>query len=277
MEAAVYSRFVELAYTVGGIVLEPGKDRIVGARIASRMRALGLASAEQYLDYLHADGSGEELRHLVDALVTNYTWFARDPEDFDALAGHVRALVDGGRRRVRIWSAACATGEEPYSMAFSVADLVDAFDLDLKILATDVSSRALEHASRAVYDDAAMKSLDAQQRSRFFEPRQIRTAPRRWAVKPALRKTVLFRRCNLTHLPLPLQGPLDVVFCRNVMIYFDAAQRQALLDEIERLLAPGGLLVIGKSETLIGVRSGLRRVEHSVYRREPLRAGDNTP
>jgi chemotaxis protein methyltransferase CheR len=174
--------------------------------------------------------------------------------------------ADRGARRVRLWCAAAATGEEPWTLAVTLAEALGARGIDWKILATDISTRALATAQEAKYRAHQLGNVAAPVRNRYFEAAEG-GAEKLLAVRQELRAQVMFRRLNLAKPPFPLRGGLDAVFCRNVMIYFDQPVRQALISEIEKLLKPGGLLFIGHSETLNGVRSQFTMVDPAVYRK----------
>jgi chemotaxis protein methyltransferase CheR len=169
---------------------------------------------------------------------------------------------------VRLWCAASATGEEPYTLAITLAEALQDQAVDWKILASDISVRALKSASLGRYEAARIARVPKELQRKYFTP--LPKAPDgepMSEVKPELRQRILFRRINLATPPFPMKGGLDFVFCRNVMIYFDNAVRQRLISEVERLLRPGGLLVVAHSETLNGVNSRLKTVCPSVYRK----------
>ena len=266
MQPRHFRRFCEIAYSRAGILLKEGKESLVAARVAKRMRALGLSSEKDYLDHLDAEGAEEELVNFLDAISTNFTGFFREPDHFTALDELVRERIAAGRRRLRIWSAASSSGEEPYTIAITVAEALEQTgcrSLDHRILATDISTRVLARARAGVYTEHALGPVDRGLRSRHFTRRV--NGQRLFEVKDALKESVVFKRLNLSTPPFPMRGPLDVVFCRNVMIYFDRRVRQALVAEIERLLAPDGVLFTGHAETLAGIDTGLRAVRPSVY------------
>ncbi len=266
MTPHLFKRFCSIAYDRAGIHLQDGKQALVAARVAKRMRVLGVATEQQYLDYLEGDQTGAELVGFLDAISTNFTSFFREPEHFDLLADLVQRRAAQGRRTLRFWSAASSTGQEPYSMAMTVAESLQSTAVDWRLLATDISTRVLDQAKAAVYEQTALANVPRGMRARYFvavEPAQ--KGSETLQVHPTLRSRVVFKRLNLSQPPFPMQGPLDAVFCRNVMIYFDQAVRQRLVAEIERLLAPDGLLCIGHAETLTGLTTGFRALSPSVY------------
>ena len=269
MEPQLFQRFAALAYEKAGISIKPGKEALVSARIAKRLRALSLPDAESYLTHLEEDGSGEELTRFLDVISTHFTSFFREPDHFQLLEAELARLVEAGQRRLRIWSAASSTGEEPYTIAMTALGVKGVQALDLKILATDISTDTLRQAAEGCYAAARMEPVPQALRARWFTCKRDPQEPTAevWEAKPELKSRVAFRRLNLAEPPFPMVGPFDVVFCRNVLIYFDQPTRQRLISAIESLLRPGGLLCIGHTETLTGVRSAFKMQRPSVFRR----------
>jgi chemotaxis protein methyltransferase CheR len=267
MDNKVFDQLCAIAYREAGIHLKAGKEALVAARVAKRLRALGLASEREYLRHLESDGSGEELVSFLDAISTNFTSFMREREHFDLLATWAKQSRVHARGQVRVWCAAAATGEEPYTIAITLLDALEGRKADIKILATDISTKALAAATEGRYVAKTVEPLSAAQRARHFEKSGSKANGATFAVRSEVKQHIVFRRLNLSTPPFPMRGPLDVVFCRNVMIYFDGKTRQGLVSEIERLLAPGGLLFTGHSETLAGIRTGLLGIRPSIYRK----------
>lgn len=264
MDKSVFDRFRTLVYQQSGIALSDGKEALVSARVARRMRALGIADYGAYLRRITDDPGGEEVVHLIDAIATNVTSFYREAVHFGYLAETARAQWERGRRRFRFWSTACSTGEEPYTMAMTLLEALDGRPADVRILATDISTRVLDRCREGIYPADKVQSIPTALRERYFLPvRGNGTCA--YAAGPALRRLVVFRRLNLSSPPFPLRGPLDGVFCRNVMIYFDRPVRAALLAEIHRLLRPGGFLAVGHAESLTGTMCSLQVVKPSIY------------
>jgi len=271
METALFKRFCELTYEKSGITLKPGKEALVEARVAKRQRALRIGSQKAYLEYLESDDSGEELVSFLDAISTNYTHFFREKSHFEVLTKETESWLLQGAARIRIWCAASSTGEEPYSLIVTMLEALSGADVDFKLLATDISTRVLEKASAGVYTPEQLSPIGKPLRLKYFNRIGKRDSEgEAYEIKPEARRRVVFKRLNLSTPPFPMAGPLDAVFCRNVMIYFDQAVRQGLVSEIERLLKPGGLLCIGHSETLTGIRSTLKLEQPSVYRKPAL-------
>lgn len=255
MDQKTFSRLRDIVYEESGISLSPAKRALLMARTAKRVRALGLTGYDDYLCSLEDDESGAELVEFLDAVSTNVTSFFREPEHFDVVRSFVDESLGRGRTRLRMWSAGCASGEEPYSLAMTVLDAAGERPLDARILATDINTHTLETARRGEYSDGKARSIPIKLRHRYLKRRGSRD-DRTWVVGEELRRVVLLRRMNLSRPPFPMTGPLDVVFCRNTMIYFDQQVRRQLLGEFHRLLRPGGLLIVGHAESLAS-RSGL--------------------
>ncbi|NUQ00314.1 MAG: protein-glutamate O-methyltransferase [Armatimonadetes bacterium] len=264
-DTVAFRRLRELIQQQSGIELPGNKEALLAARLASRMRALGLISYHDYLAHVTADPGGEELVHLLDAVTTNVTSFYREPVHYRLLERQARRWVAAGASRLRLWSAACASGEEPYTLGMVLAETLG-YGVDWRILATDLSTRALRRAQEGCYSASRLTALPATLRQRYFQPAPS-NGPRQWQVVPALRERVAFRRLNLASPPFPLRGGLDVVFCRNVMIYFDQATRRKLIDELVRLLKSDGLLCVGHAESLAGLTGSLTPLEPSAYAR----------
>ena len=265
MEPRVFRQIADIVYQRAGICLKEGKEALVSARLSKRMRALGLVSHREYLHHLQGDGSGEELVQLLDAISTNVTSFFREKQHFDFLADAVKGWVGEGQRRFRFWSSACSSGEEPYTLSMVVQEALKGVDtFDLRILATDISTRILQRSLAGQYGEEKVKTVPPGLRSAWFD-RSGSSGSYRYTVKPALRRVLTFKRLNLSVTPFPMNGPMDAVFCRNVMIYFDNPVRKRLLDEIYRLLKPGGYLFVGHAESLTGMVSSFRSVLPSIY------------
>ena len=253
-----------------GINLHQGKKELVKARLTKRLRRLGLASFDDYIDYVRSDQSGAELVRMLDALCTNLTHFFREEQHFQYLGGQVlpqlATKVAGSARKLRIWSAGCASGEEAYSIAITVAEnLPDLLLWDVGILATDLSSSAMKIARKGVYDAKRLETVHPEWWTKYFDV--LDSSPRRlYRVKNSLRSMTHFDRLNLME-SWPMRGSFDVIFCRNVMIYFDKQTQADLINRFWQLLSPGGTLFIGHSESLAGIQHSFRYVQPTVYER----------
>ena len=264
LDRKMFEKFRDLIYEKSGITLGEQKEALVSARIGKRMRALGLTSYEDYFKCLVNKDSDQELVHMLDAISTNVTSFYREPDHFTLLEELLALWRDEGQQRFRIWSAASSTGEEPYTIAMVMHEVLGSRPPDMRILATDISTRVLEKCCTGIYDKDKLRTVPAAMRERYFTRTGTRENPQ-FAVKDTLKRLLTFRRLNLSTPPFPRKGPLDVVFCRNVMIYFDNQVRNRLLGEIYRLLKPGGYLMVGHAESLTGMMSNFKSVRPSVY------------
>lgn len=263
LDQGTFERIRDIVYARSGIVLKDDKATLVAGRLGKRLRDLGLNAPSDYLRYLESDVSGQELTNLLDAISTNVTYFFREPDHFDLISQLHSRWVAAGQRRFRYWSAASSSGEEPYTLAMTLHSLgVD--KLNLKILATDISTSILERAIAGVYPAKAVAEIPPQLLMRYFS-KLGSGLDASYEVKDELRALLTFRHLNLAIFPSPLHGPLDMILCRNVMIYFDQALRSKLVNEFARLLKPGGCLIISHSESLVGIDVDLKMVRPSVY------------
>jgi chemotaxis protein methyltransferase CheR len=252
-----------LMYDNVGIVLKESKRVLVEARVNRRLRQLKLRSYSDYVRLLNSADGPAELVHLIDAITTNVTHFFRESDHFDFLERQAAEWLDEGRRRFRFWSAGCSTGEEPYSLAMMLRRVRGMENADMRILATDVSTRVLQKAMAGTYRLSKVDVVPDRYRQNSFVPVSDTHA----SVSDALRRDVMYRRLNLNVTPYPIKGLFDAVLCRNVMIYFDRGLRERIVTEAHRLLALGGYLVVGHAETLIGMDCKFEFVQPSIYRK----------
>ena len=254
IEPQEYRRIAALVREVAGISLSDGKTALVQARLTKRLRALGIQSFRDYCALIESDDEAalDERQELITAITTNVTQFFREPHHFETLRTRVLPpLIQRAERggRVRIWSAGCSSGQEPYSIALTLLALApDVGRHDVRILATDLDRAVLATASRGVYPEAAVKVIPAPQRKAHFEP--VRTEDETlYSVGTAPRALIRFRQLNLT-ADWPMKGGFDVIFCRNVMIYFDSSTETMALRRFAELLPAGGWLFVGHSERI---------------------------
>lgn len=257
-----FQRLSQMVYRHCGINLHEGKRQLVQARLAKRMRDGRFQTTGDYIDHVIADQTGDELTSLIDVLSTNLTSFFRERAHFDFLTN--RFLPDLAKknpgRRLRAWSAGCSTGEEAYTIAMTLLESVP--DWDLKILATDISTRVLRQAKEGVYDPDRVAGIAPALRAKYFASRPGQ--PGKHQVAAAARNLVSFRYLNLM-AQWPFKGPFDFIFCRNVMIYFDKPTQETLVQRYWDCLSPGGVLFTGHSESLTGISHRFRYVEPSIY------------
>jgi len=251
-----------------GIMVRPEKRQMLCSRLEKRVRALGLSGFADYCDYLESDLGPVEIAELVNAVTTNLTHFFRERHHFDHLAKHalpaVMRRLDAERsRRLRIWSAGCSTGQEPYSLAMTLlAQVSGVQSWDARILATDIDSSVIDHAITGQYSADQADGVPESYRKRFC--RRLRDDALEMAED--LRRYIAFKPLNLVE-PWPVSGPFQIIFCRNVVIYFDKPTQATLFDRFANLMPIGGWLYIGHSESLFKVTERLRLIGNTIYQK----------
>ncbi|MEH3124209.1 MAG: chemotaxis protein CheR [Sphingomonas phyllosphaerae] len=264
-----FERISRYIYQQAGIRLPPAKLTMIEGRLRRRVRATRRATLNDYCAWLfdgdHLDGEKE---HLLNAVTTNKTDFFREPKHFDYLQQQaLPAMRAEGRQRLRVWSAACSTGAEPYTIAM----LLDTYARehggpDYGILATDLDTEVLAVARRGIYPSVLLDPVPPALRGRYvLRPRDAARDEVR--IAPELRAAVGFARMNLMDDHYPVGAPMDIIFCRNVLIYFDKATQQAVVRRLVSCLRPGGLLFLGHSETITGFDLPLTAVANTVFQR----------
>ncbi len=254
----------DLVRQVTGITLADSKRELVYGRLSRRLRALDLASFRAYRDLLAGPDGEAEMAEFTNAITTNLTSFFRENHHFDYLKEQLQR--PDAPRRLRVWSAGCSTGEEPYSIAMTVAEALPEWQrMDIRILATDLDSEVLARGSAGLYRADRIQPLSPRRRAAFFRATSVDGTPMH-QVDPRLQAMITFRQLNLMHA-LPMSGPLDVIFCRNVVIYFDKDTQRALFERIAKLQRPGDLLFLGHSETLFRVSDAYTLIGKTIYRR----------
>lgn len=251
-----------------GIVLPDVKRTMVYSRLVRRLRALNLSNFTQYCRLLE-EGSEQEIGELINAITTNLTAFFREPHHFDYLRDMVVPELmerNAATRRLRIWSAGCSTGEEPYSIAMVLAECLGMDgDWDWRVLASDLDTAVLAKAERGVYSEERVAGIERARLKRWFL-RGSGGSRGSVKVRSELRDKIHFRQINLME-PLPVRGPLDAVFCRNVVIYFDKDTQRKIFGKFAACMAPRSRLFIGHSETLFRISDAFESVGQTVYRR----------
>jgi chemotaxis protein methyltransferase CheR len=260
-----FEQFRKLAYDEFGLDLRPGKEQLVSARLAKKMRQLRLHSYRDYYRHVVEDTSKEALVAMIDALTTNHTSFFREMAHFEFLKKNIMPALRS-RDRIAIWSAACSTGEEPYSIAFTLLDELGAAALPrIQILGTDISTRVLATAQRGAYPAERFQGAPPQQLRNY-----LLRGEGQWKswylVKKEIRSAVTFRRLNLME-KISHPSPFPVIFCRNVMIYFDRPTQQSVVQRLSEHLEPGGYLLIGHAESLNSIQHSLEYVRPAIYRK----------
>ena len=283
ISAKEFALFRDLIHRESGIFLSEAKKALVVGRLGRRLRELGLSSLGAYYRLL-AEGDEQERMRMLDCICTNETHFFREPRQFEFLEQQVfpewAARAAAGRpRRIRAWSAACSTGEEPYSLAMTLlARFPPSSGWTLEILASDLSTRALDQARAGLWSVDKAREIP----ERYLKAFMLRgRGPQEGVMKagPEIRSLLRFQRVNLNQDRYPVPGAFDLVFCRNVLIYFDVASKAGVVHRLLDQLAPGGYLFLGHAESLTGLSDRGRSVGPTVYvrAREPIRTGPKEP
>jgi chemotaxis protein methyltransferase CheR len=272
LSAEAYELIARLVYERSRIRLGPDKQALVAGRLAKRLRQLGLGSFDEYCRLLQSGAGEKEISPLVDAISTNHTHFFREPAHLDYLRDRVLPTyaprLIQQRAPLRVWSAACSSGEEPYTIAIVLAEYVRKHGaMAWSIEASDISTRILAQARAGIYPADRVKLPAPDLLPRYFQ-KGVGDNAGRYRVKEALRQAITFHQLNLLQGAYPVAPDQHVIFCLNVMIYFDQETQQQLVTRLTAQLAPGGCFIVGHSESLLGVRHALKQVGPAIYRRE---------
>lgn len=264
-QAEDFQRIAAILHDEAGIALSESKATLVYSRLAKRLRSLGLESFRDYCALVAGAGGADERQQMIAALTTNVTRFFREPHHFEHLKTVVLPpLLQEAKRggQVRIWSAGCSSGEEPYSIALTILSLLpEAAELDVRVLATDIDTHVLARAREGAYGSSSMLQIPGDLRSRWF-----RQQGDRWVVADPLRRLVTFNELNLMG-DWPMRRTYQAIFCRNVVIYFEEATQARVFSRFVPLMAPGARLYLGHSERLVGDAAGRLQSEGvTIYR-----------
>ncbi len=267
---ADFERIKTIIYRKAGINLADSKKQLVYSRLVRRLRALKLSDFSQYLRYL--ESTSDEQEEFINALTTNLTSFFRESHHFQVLTDFVQNRSASGKK-IRIWCAASSTGEEPYSIAMTLVEAFGRYDPPAEIVASDIDSNVLREASAGIYPLTRIEGLTNEQKKQFFLRGKGSNAGKARVVEP-LRRLIEFKKINLLDETWPLNGPFDVIFCRNVMIYFDKPTQLRLLERMTRLLTPDGIYIAGHSESFSQATHLVKLVGKTTYRlADPMRRG----
>jgi chemotaxis protein methyltransferase CheR len=262
LKAPIFEKFRRMAYDQFGLNLTETKHPLVAARLGKKLRELKLPSFEAYYDLVAADRTGESLIALIDALSTNHTSFLREASHFNFLVDQVLPHLRK-RASIDIWSAPCSTGEEPYSIAVTMLEHLGLPPKPaLRIRATDISTRALAVARKGAYGADRLSSMPVPLIRKYF----TQSGPGSFQIRPEIGRMIEFDRGNLIE-PMRAARAFPIIFCRNVMIYFDKPTQERTVQNLSQFLEPGGYLLIGHSESLMGVRHSLEYVQPAIYRK----------
>ena len=257
-----FDKIASMLYAAAKITLQAGKEELVKSRLQKRLLQLGLPGFDEYIRLVNKDPA--ELYRMVDMLTTNKTSFFRENLHFDFL--RQRVLPQLSNSRVRIWSAGCSSGEEAYSIAMVIKDFFGDDFGDARVLATDLSERVLAKARAGIYEHDSMCDIPQKFVTRYFDCVELQK-PRRYCVRQSLRSLISFAPLNLM-CDWPMRGPFDVIFCRNVMIYFDKPTQEILVNRFFDLLSPGGYLFVGHSESLAGFATDFKYIQPAIHLKE---------
>jgi chemotaxis protein methyltransferase CheR len=272
MSAETFSRFSAFVHSELGIKMPETKKTMLQSRLLKRLRASGKQTFEEYYDYVFSpQGASQELAHMIDVITTNKTEFFREPKHFDcltqtALPELIRLYGTGLRQAAKIWSAGCSTGQEPYTLAMVLNEFAARYPgFEYAILGTDISTRVLEAAQIAIYDHELVAPVSMALRKKYLLQSKNKLK-RTVRIVPELRSRVRFKRLNFIDSDFDVREVMDVIFCRNVLIYFDRPTQEIVLNRLCRHLRPGGYLFLGHSETLNGLDVPLISAGPTIYR-----------
>lgn len=263
----------DLIYKQSGIVLAPHKKIMVQSRLNVRLRTLSLGSFEEYVGRLKKDSlfAKTEMQELINRLTTNKTDFFREMHHFDFLKANFFPEMEaslGAQKVLRIWCSASSTGEEPYSIAISAYDyFANKSGWTIKIMASDIDTQVLNTAKQGIYKADRLEPVSDALKSKHFN--QVVTGDQTtYEAKPHLKSMIEFKQLNLLQHPFPIRDKLDLIFCRNVVIYFDKPTQKAIFSQFEEVLKPFGYLILGHSETMFGISDRFKFLGHTVYQKK---------
>ena len=272
MTSKQFEKFRKFIYDQCGIKLSDAKKTLLEGRLQKRMRRLGMSSFQDYEQYIFSpEGMQEELIQMIDVITTNKTDFFRESNHFDYLVNEaLPALIDingSVYREIRIWSAGCSTGEEPYTMGIVLSEYANKVPgFKFSVLATDISTKVLQHAVSGIYDSSKVVPIPIALKKKYLLKHKDKTK-KIVRIAPELRKQVTFKRLNFMDSSYGIEKPMHIIFCRNVLIYFDRETQERIINKFCKNLVNGGYLFLGHSETLNGLRVSLTQVSPTVYRK----------
>jgi len=268
MSDGEFREVAKIIYAQAGIVLGDHKKELVYSRLARRIRELGLADFKSYMLRLNGNNQNEERSHLINALTTNHTHFFREIHHFEYIQKTVvpkwiARAEKSGSKQLKFWSAASSSGEEPYTLAMTVAHALEGHSgWDWKMLATDIDTKVLQQARLGHYKAETAKGIPPAIRSKYVSP--VKGQPDMINIKDSLKPNITFNQLNL-HGDWPMKGQFDLIFCRNVTIYFDAESKNRLVARFRDYLKPDGVLFLGHSESVLGEKAKYHSVGRTIY------------
>jgi chemotaxis protein methyltransferase CheR len=267
MENELYEKYCKLIYKISGIHLGKNKQTLVEGRIAKRLKAVQMSSYEEYLKFV--SGNVNEQNDMLDVISTNVTHFYREERHFTILHDIIKDLAASGQRKFRVWCAAASSGEEPYTIAMTIKDALAGKEVDLKILASDISRPVLKKFKVGRYPQEALSKLPPHLVTNYMvrDEKHRHNDDTFYSMSEEIKELMIIKRINLSTPPFPMKGGLDIIFIRNVMIYFDDTVKEKLINDAYRLLKPGGYLFIGHSESLSGISHEFKLISPATYRK----------
>jgi len=270
-----FNKFRELIHDKTGINLGDQKRDLVLSRLMKRLRILNIKTFNEYYHYVLEKNNADEITAMINRITTNVTSFFREDHHFRVLRETIlpqllEKKTADKTRKIRIWSAGCSTGQEPFSIAITLADFFQRrLNWDIKILATDLDTDVLCTAEKGVYPESSVSNISPEQLRRYFK-KGIGENKGFYQISDQIKNMVIFRRLNLTTKQFPIRGPLDIIFCRNVIIYFGNELKTQLIKNFNQLLDNNGYLFMGHSESLIAMKENFRYVHNTVYQKAAL-------
>lgn len=267
---ADFSRLSDFIYNEYGIKMPPVKKVMLQSRLQKRLRELDIVSFKDYVDYVFSkEGQDNEVIHMIDVVSTNKTDFFREPVHFDYLANNVipEFLAEAGSRTLKVWSAACSSGEEPYTIAITLSECKEKHPgFDFSIFGTDISTRILKSAIDAIYKEQRIDEIPLTYKRKYFLKSKDRTNPT-VRVVPELRRKISFARLNFMDNSYNVNETFDVIFCRNVLIYFDRETQEKVINKLCQRLKPNGIFFLGHSESITSMQVPLKQIKPTIFRK----------
>ena len=265
MSLGTYQEFQAIIYKLSGIALADSKRALLMNRISKRMRTLKLSTPEQYLSLIQESNS-DEIGRLIDVVSTNTTHFFREEPHFEFLKKLCSEWKQEKKSNIKIWCAASSSGQEPYTISMVLKENLEKSTL-YQLLATDICTDVLLEASKGVYDEQEVSNIPQNYLDQYFELINSDHG-KLFLAKPQIKSQITYKRFNLADFPYPLKGNFDLIFCRNVMIYFDRPMRQKVIDQFYKLLNAGGYMILSHSENVLGINHSFKSLGSSIYRKE---------
>lgn len=262
-----FDKICKVVYDISGIKLQKGKEELVKSRLIKRLKIHGFNTFSEYLNFLECDDTNEELAFMIDAITTNKTDFFREIQHFDYLKNDILPKLIK-TQKIRIWSAGCSSGEEPFTIAILLNEEIENIKLmDVKILASDISINMINKCREGLYNKETLKNIPTQYLKKYFHPYHNDPDAIFYNVDDKIKSLITFAKLNLL-TQWPMKGPFDLIFCRNVMIYFDKITQEGLVNRFYELLPTGGHLFVGHSESLISITHKFKFVKPAIYIKE---------